>query len=182
MMLNLLLRILGGIIAVAARFNPRIRAQLGQRRVIEIRVADGPAGHFVFAERGVRTVSGRASAADATLVFASTGQAVRTLISPQLPSRLMAGLQHGSIHLEGEALLLLWFMGLAHQVYPVLAALRLPATPPDSYISPSASESVSRRITRLGVADDIDPELKDELTARAELRMMRGAHGEILRF
>lgn len=182
MMLQSLLWVLGLIMAIAARINPRVRAQFSKRRIIEIRVRNGPARHFVFAERRLRTVAGRAPQADATLIFSTTGLAVRSLLSPKLPARLMSGLQSGDVRIEGSTLLLLWFMGLAQQVVPVRRAPRLPATPPQSYIAHTASASVSQRITRLGEAHSLDAEMHAERAARDELRMLRGSAHDTLPF
>jgi len=181
MMLQLALRTLGFLMSVKARFSGRFAAQITHRRVIEISVdGGGAAHHFVLANRRVSNRPGRVSAPDVSLVFNNHWQALSTLLSPRLPDRLLHGLNDETIKLQGDGLLLLWFMGLAHQVYPVRRPPRLPQSPPDSYVSHTASESVSKRIPRLGVATEIDPTLTDALAARAKLRMMRGSAGEPL--
>lgn len=182
MILNGVLRALGALMAVTARVNPRLRAQLGHRRVIEIRVDGGAGRQFVFGERRVRTQAAGHEPAVAALVFANSGVAIRSLLSPRLPARLMAAVHNSQLRIESDALPLLWFMGFAQQVLPIRRAPHLPWTPPDGYTAHTCSVSVSRRITRLGEADEIDPELTDELAARADLRMMHGARGQMLRF
>lgn len=67
----------------------------------------------------IDTVSGDAEKADFILQFADSEQGVKTLIKGD-PTAFMTGMQNGSIKMEGDFGLLVWFNQVAKLVPPKL--------------------------------------------------------------
>ena len=66
------------------------------------------ARQFVINHGQVETVSGSAEKADFILQFADSEQGVKTLLKGD-PTAFMTGMQNGSIKMEGDFGLLVWF-------------------------------------------------------------------------
>jgi hypothetical protein len=116
--LRVLLGGLGYGLVLASRFSTSIRSQITRSLTVEISADDGVAQHWDFdrQRRCVYSAAGRAEAPDCAVRFASSGQALRDLTSPRAIERIMGGLGHGAVRLEGDARVLLWFDGLARRL------------------------------------------------------------------
>lgn len=171
MAFKLLLKLLGLLLRGGARFSQRFRNQITRPRTVEIRCKDGAAQHYVFANRSIKSVAGRAAKADVAVEFESPAQGLRVLLSTKLVKRLMDELLDEKIVVEGNIMLLLWFQGLAQMVFPLTTPPQLDHTPPDAYITHRASPSVSKRITREPERYELPAEQTSAHRVRAELVM-----------
>ena len=154
-----------------------MRAAITRDVVIAIETNDGVAHRFVFKDRAMTSASGAEPKADCTLRFATQGQAIAMLTSRRATSLLYAGLLDGSITIEGNPFVSMWFYDLTQWVIP-LAERPQWTTPPSAYTMPNTAAPWASRITREPVADDLDPAWQDAARERAKLKMMRVAAGE----
>jgi hypothetical protein len=145
--------------------------------VIGIETKDGVAHRFIFRDRAMTSVSGSKPGADCVLRFATSIQALATLLSRHAIARLYQGLLDGTITIEGNPFHVLWFYDLTQRVVP-LAARPAWTTPPGAYIVPSTTAPWSASITREPVALELDPAWQDAARQRAKLKMMRVVAGE----
>jgi len=183
MLLRLLLQTLGTLMGLASRTSDRFRCQITRDLVFEVRSDDGVAHHYAFRDRRVAGRAGRAAQPACSLRFATARQGFACLTARDGPQRLVQGLFDGSISVEGNPALLLWFQGLPGALLPdALVALspplRLPATPPGAYRVPKPSSPASRFITREAAVAELDPEWRSAARQRAKLRMLRTAAGK----
>ncbi|MEE2775326.1 MAG: hypothetical protein VYE73_00960 [Acidobacteriota bacterium] len=156
--------------------------------VIEISSADGAARHFIFAGRRATSRPGRVGSPsvdspsvdspDLSIRFPSAGVGVAALLAPDGPDRLFQGMLDGSIEMEGDRRLLLWFQGLVPAAIPGFPAFHLPHTPPSPYVQPTANPEVNRRIVREPAVAELDRAQPDAWAAREKILMMRVAAGE----
>ena len=103
-----------------SRSNPKFIALIEERQFrLEIATQNGMARQIVVNHGQITTVSGRAEAADFTLQFESSEQAVKTLLKGDT-SAIMTGVQNGSIKMEGDFGLLVWFNQAAKLIPPKL--------------------------------------------------------------
>ena len=177
MALRVLLTVLGILLAIASRFSTGMRAAITRDLVIGIDTADGVAHRFVFEDRAVTSMSGTEPKADCTLRFATQSQALAVLTSRRATSLLYAGLLDGSIAIDGNPFLSMWFYDLTQYAVP-LAERPSWTTPPAAYTKPSTSATWAARVTREPVATELDPAWRDAAAQRAKLKMMRVVAGE----
>lgn len=177
MLFNLLLRVLGWLFIAKAGRSARFRAQITRRTIISIR-AGAHAHQFVFDQGSVRRMTGTAQNADAGLVFDSAALGLRCFLSPRILKRIFDGVQAERIGIEGNLYLLLWFQGMAQQVFPLAGVPKLAHKPPNAYIAHRPGQAVKARLERHPVADQLDPDWTEAHTAKAKLLMMRVAAGE----
>lgn len=178
MLFDLLLRVLGWLFVLRLRSSSRFRAQITRDTVIQISAGSKHVHHFVFAPGSVARRSGPAQQADVALAFDSPGLGLRCFLSPHILQKLFDNLQAGRIETQGNLYLLLWFQGLAQQVFPLARVPALPATPPEPYVKHAPGPAVAARITREPVADELDPEWQAAHEARGKTFMVRVARGE----
>ena len=145
---RILLRVLGVLMMLASRTSERFRCQLSRDLAVEIRTDDGVAHCYEFRNRRVRSRKGLAKDPACSVRFATSRQGVACLIRRDGPARLMSGLLDGSITVDGNIQLLLWFQGLAHAILPITPVTRLRSTPPGAYVAPDRASAASCRITR----------------------------------
>ena len=177
MVLRIVLRALGALLLVASRTMGRVRAAITRDIVIGIETADGVACRFIFQGKGMKYRSGHSPTAESVLRFASSSQALSTLLSRHAISVLYSGLLEGSITVEGNPFHVLWFYDLTQCVLPL--ALRPSWTaPPGAYTEPSAVLPWTSRVTREPVTAKLDPKWEEAVRQRAKLKMMRVASGE----
>ncbi len=84
---------------------------------IQIESQDGIARNFTVANRQVRMASGYAPKPDFTLRFKDGATAIKILQKGN-PAAFMVGMQDGSIQMEGDFSLLMWFNQAAKMVVP----------------------------------------------------------------
>jgi len=84
---------------------------------IQIESEDGIARNFTVANRQVRMASGYAPKPDFTLRFKDGATAIKILQKGN-PAAFMVGMQDGSIQMEGDFSLLMWFNQAAKMVVP----------------------------------------------------------------
>jgi hypothetical protein len=154
-----------------------LRAAITRDLVIGIETKDGVAHRFIFRDRAMTSASGSTPAADCVLRFATSIQALATLLSGRAIARLYQGLLDGTIAIEGNPFHVLWFHGLTQRVVP-LAARAGWSTPPGAYTAPSTNAPWAARIIREPVALEFDPSWQDAARQRAKLKMMRVVAGE----
>ena len=84
---------------------------------IQIGTDSGVARQIIVNRGQVDTVSGSAEKADFILQFASSEQGVKTLVKGD-PTAFMTGMQNGTIKMEGDFSLLVWFNQAAKLIPP----------------------------------------------------------------
>ena len=88
---------------------------------IQIGTEQGMARQILVNHGQIETVAGAAEPADFTLQFADSEQGVKMLLKGD-PSAFMTGMQNGSIKMEGDFSLLVWFNKVAKLIPPKLPA------------------------------------------------------------
>ncbi|MFT4020414.1 MAG: SCP-2 sterol transfer family protein [Acinetobacter sp.] len=103
-----------------AKTNPKF-IELAHDRQIRIQISTdaGFARQIIVNQGQVETVAGQPQPADFTLQFKDSDQGVKTLIKGD-PSAFMTGMQEGSIKMEGDFSLLVWFNKVARLLPPKL--------------------------------------------------------------
>lgn len=103
-----------------ARTSPKFIELVHERQFrIQIGTDLGMARQIIVNNGQIDTVSGDAEKADFILQFADSEQGVKTLIKGD-PTAFMTGMQSGSIKMEGDFGLLVWFNQVAKLVPPKL--------------------------------------------------------------
>ena len=103
-----------------ARTSPKFIELVHERQFrIQIGTDLGMARQIIVNNGQIDTVSGDAEKADFILQFADSEQGVKTLIKGD-PTAFMTGMQNGSIKMEGDFGLLVWFNQVAKLVPPKL--------------------------------------------------------------
>src|SRR5690606_10162412 len=80
---------------------------------------EGMARQIIVNNGQIETVSGDAEKADFVLQFADSEQGVKTLVKGD-PTAFMTGMQSGTIKMEGDFGLLVWFNQVAKMIPPKL--------------------------------------------------------------
>ncbi len=181
--LRVLLWVLGDGLVLASRLSAPVRSQITRNLTIEISTDDGVARHWVFdgQRRRVSVSAGRAEAPDFAVRFTSSGQALRDLTSPRAIDRIMGGLMHGAVRLEGSALILLWFHGLTRKVVPIGRAGPARQALPGAYLAHDPASTGAEQITIEPAVRQLDPRWTGAWNSRARLWIVRGASGDPLR-
>jgi hypothetical protein len=181
--LRVLLWVLGDGLVLASRLSAPVRSQITRNLTIEISTDDGVARHWVFdgQRRRVSVSAGRAEAPDFAVRFTSSGQALRDLTSPRAIDRIMGGLMHGAVRLEGSALILLWFRGLTRKVVPIGRAGPARQALPGAYLAHDPASTGAEQITIEPAVRQLDPRWTGAWNSRARLWIVRGASGDPLR-
>ena len=101
-----------------ARTSPKF-IELTHDRQFRIQIGTdlGVARQILVNNGQIDTVSGDAQKADFILQFANSEQGVKTLIKSD-PSAFMTGMQNGTIKMEGDFSLLVWFNQVARLIPP----------------------------------------------------------------
>jgi len=178
--LRMVLWFLGQCIARGSRFVPSVRAQITRTLVFELSAGESVARHWIFdgPQRRAATRGGRADAADCSVHFASSGQALRALVSPRTVDKVVAGLHDGTAELHGSAFVLLWFYGLTRR----FVKLGRPSGPrhrlPDPYLAHDPAASGSETIIVEPPVVRLDPAWTDAWRARSTLLQVRATTGE----
>ena len=103
-----------------ARTSPKFVELIHERQFrIQIGTDEGLARQIVVNNGHIDTLSGDAEKADFTVQFANSEQGVKTFIKGD-PTAFMTGMQNGSIKMEGDFSLLMWFNKVAKLIPPKL--------------------------------------------------------------
>lgn len=103
-----------------ARTSPKFVELIHERQFrIQIGTDEGLARQIVVNNGHIDTLSGDAEKADFIVQFANSEQGVKTLIKGD-PTAFMTGMQNGSIKMEGDFSLLMWFNKVAKLIPPKL--------------------------------------------------------------
>ncbi len=101
-----------------ARTSPKFIELIHDRQFrIQIGTDLGVARQIIVNHGQIDTVSGDAEKADFILQFADSEQGVKTLIKGD-PTAFMTGMQNGTIKMEGDFSLLVWFNQVARLIPP----------------------------------------------------------------
>ena len=101
-----------------ARTSPKFVEVIHERQFrIQIGTDLGVARQILVNNGQIDTVSGDEQKADFILQFADSEQGVKTLIKGD-PSAFMTGMQNGTIKMEGDFSLLVWFNQVARLIPP----------------------------------------------------------------
>ncbi|MER8072150.1 hypothetical protein ABTZ59_28040 [Streptomyces sp. NPDC094034] len=178
--LRVLLWWLGYGLVQAARLSAPVRSQITRSLTVEISSDDGPSRHWVFdgQQRSVSSAPGRAAAPDFAVRFTTSGQALRDLTSPNVIDRVMVGRIHGTVRVEGNHLLLMWFRGLMRTVVPIGEAGPPRQALPGAYLAHDPASNGDEEITIEPAVRQLDPRWTGAWNARAKLWIVRGANGE----
>jgi len=177
MVLRTLLALMGALLALASRVSASFRGAITRDLIVEISSDDGVARHYLFRDRRVSSRAGRAPNPDCALRFATASQGVRALTARHGVSHLVAGLLDGTVSIDGNPLVLMWFSDLTQRVAPSAGKVRW-STPPGAYVTPSTTAAGAKRITREPPAAELDASWTGAVVSRAKLTMMRVAAGE----
>ena len=180
--LRLLLWGLGYGLVLGSRLSPSIRSQITRSLTVEISADDGVAQHWDFdrQRRCVYTSAGRAGAPDCAVRFASSGRALRDLTSTRAIDRIMGGLGHGAVRIEGDARVLQWFDGLARRLVSAGLAGRARQALPGAYLAHDPAANGVEKIEIEPAEQQLDPCWTAAWRSRARLWIVRGACGEPL--
>jgi hypothetical protein len=178
--LRILLNAVGFLMARASRRNPWMRNQITRDMVIEVTSADGVAHHLEFVAATRRVISRRGPASQATVRvrFDTAGHGFLALSHPHPVGRIMNSMLDGTVTVEGNASLLLWFHGLTRIVVPLGRHRPLRAPLPGALMAPNPDSKVYDQVTREPVAERLDPEWAMAADARATLINLRAQTGE----
>lgn len=103
-----------------ARTSPKFIELVHERQFrIQIGTDLGVARQIIVNNGQIDTVSGQEVAADFVLQFADSDHGVKTLVKGD-PTAFMTGMQDGSIKMEGDFSLLVWFNQVARLIPPKL--------------------------------------------------------------
>jgi hypothetical protein len=180
--LRVLLGGLGYGLVLASRFSTPVRSQITRSLTVEISADDGVAQHWDFdrQRRCVYSSPGRSGTPDCAVRFASSGQALRDLTSPRAIDRIMNGIGHGAVRLEGDARVLLWFDGLARRVVSAGWAGSSRRVLPGAYVAHDPAANGVEKIEIEPAVRQLDPCWTAAWRSRASLWIVRGACGEPL--
>jgi hypothetical protein len=180
--LRVLLGGLGYGLVLASRFSTSIRSQITRSLIVEISADDGVAQHRDFdrQRRCVYSSPGRAGAPDCAVRFATSGQALRDLTSPRAIDRIMGEMGHGTVRLEGDRQVLLWFAGLARRIAPAGWAGSSRRVLPGAYLAHDPAANGVEKIEIEPPVRQLDPCWTAAWASRARLWIVRGACGEPL--
>ncbi|MFK0158498.1 hypothetical protein ACIQVK_41325 [Streptomyces sp. NPDC090493] len=178
--LRVLLWWLGHGIVLASRFSAPVRLQITRSLTVEISADDGPARHWVFdgRQRRASSAAGHAVTPDLAVRFTASGQALHHLTSPDVVDRIMVGRIHGTVRVEGNHLLLMWFRGLMRKVVPIGPAGPVRRALPGAYVHHDPAANGVEEILVEPAVQQLDPRWTGAWNARGKLWIVRGANGE----
>ncbi len=127
---DLLLAGIGLRMMQLARMHKPFQALLVDRNfVMQIESQDGIARNFTIANGLVKMASGYAPKPDFTLRFRDGNQAIKILTQGK-PAAFMVGMQDGSVQMEGDFSLLMWFNQASKMIVPKIPKPILEKTKP----------------------------------------------------
>lgn len=115
---DLLLAGIGARMIQLSRTSKPFQALLVDRNfVMQIEALDGIARNFTIANGRVTMASGLAPKADFSLRFRDSALAIKILTEGK-PAAFMVGMQDGSVQMEGDFSLLMWFNQASKMIVP----------------------------------------------------------------
>jgi hypothetical protein len=130
--------------------------------------------------RRITTRAGRAVAPEHALRFTRAGDALRALLSPRAIGHIVAGTQRGSIRLEGNAAVVLWFFGLTRRIVAIGPEPGPRRPLPGAHVRPDPRTNGDELIPREPACDTLDPTWTPAWEQRAKLLTVRAIAGEPL--
>jgi hypothetical protein len=184
-LLRLLLFTLGQGLALTSRISPSVRSQITRTVTFEISTDDGVARHWHFngQQRRIAMGAGHSRSPAQVLRFRSSGQALRTLLSPRCIGQIVDGVQDGTIRLQGSLFLAFWFFGLARKLAPIGRENGRRETGPrgplpDRYVQHDPRANGSEQIIIEPAVTQLDPHWTNAWEQRAKLLIVRATTGE----
>jgi len=123
MRFKIVLWFLGLALEKAAKKNPKFQKKLeGKNLILEISSEDGTGYHYIFKDKTVMSYPGRACSPtflsqvhqpDITIRFKNSKTGFKTFTTKNKQLAMISGIQNKDIRIEGNALYLGWFQGLA---------------------------------------------------------------------
>jgi len=180
--LRMLLWFLGQSVAVGSRWMPSVRSQITRTLTFELSAGDRVARHWAFngSLRRATTRSGSAPAADCRLHFASSSQALAALNSPRAVDKIILGLQHGTVELQGSAFVLLWFYGLTRKFVKLGREDGPRHRIPDAYTAHDPDACGAETVLIEPAVVGLDPAWTAAWQARSTLPLVRACTGEYM--
>ncbi|MGH9010219.1 MAG: hypothetical protein ACRDYF_10290, partial [Acidimicrobiia bacterium] len=175
-----LLWFLGQCLARGSRFMPSVRSQITRTLTFEMSAGRDVARHWVFNGplRRVTTSPGRAAAADCSVHFRSTAQALRILVSTKTVQRLVDARLNGTVEMHGSAYLVLWFWGLTRKFVKIGRERQPRQEIPGAYLAHDPAANGTETILIEPAVDGLDPAWKAAWKARSTLWVIRAATAE----
>jgi hypothetical protein len=178
--LRLLLWAWGHGLALASRFDPAVRSRVTRTFTLEVSSEEGVARQWRFDghRRRITTRAGMAVAPEHALRFARAGDALRALLSRRAIRHIVAGTQHGSVRLEGNAAVVLWFFGLTRRLVAIGREPGPRRPLPGAYLRPDSRSNGDEVIPIEPARAELDPAWKRAWEHRAKLLTVRAIAGE----
>lgn len=177
-----LLASLGVMMAVASRFSKRFRRQVTRDLVVEIRTDDGVGVRYQFnsQDRVMNVLWRSTEEIECSLICSSGWLGIRSLLSTRAVGRIVEGMNDGSLRVEGNTIVMLWFHGLTRIVAPI-GHTRRPHNPiPAPLRGPESDAPWARYIIREPSVRELSREWPEAWAAREKLLQLRAAAGEPL--
>ena len=181
--LRVVLGLLGVYLPVATRWDPRVRRQVTRTLTVAIATDDGVHRRWSFdGERRRAASTSRVGGvrAEHGLYFASSAQALATLLSTRTVARVIAGVVTGRMRVEGSAFVVIWFHGLTCTLVPIGRAHGPRPAPPGAHLRPDPALDGPERIVREPAVDELDRGWSAAWRARSTLWTVRGPAGEAM--
>jgi hypothetical protein len=159
---------------------PSVRSQITKSLVFELSAGRMVARHWVFDATLRRATSraGWADAPDVALRFASSRQALLTLLSARTVDKIVEGRLGGTVEMEGSAYTVLWFWGLTRK-FIRFGRERQPRRPlPGAYLAHDPASNGSEHILIEPSVTRLDPTWTGAWKARSTLLQVRSCTGE----
>jgi len=178
--LRLLLFAWGHGLAFASRFDPALRSRVTRSFTLEVSADEGVARQWRFDghRRRITTRAGMAAAPEHALRFARAGDALRALLSPRAIRHIVAGTQRGSVRLEGNAEVMLWFFGLTRRLVAIGREPGPRRPLPGAYLRPDSRSNGNEAIPIEPACEELDPAWTRAWEQRAKLLTVRAIAGE----
>ena len=178
--LRLLLFGLGHGLAIASRFDPALRSRLTRSFTLELSAGEGVARHWRFDgfRRRITTRAGPARAPEHVVRFARAGEALRALLSRRAIGHIVAGAQRGSVRLDGNSAVVLWFFGLTRRLVAIGREPGPRGPLPGAYLRPERRANGDEAIPVEPACEELDPAWTRAWEQRAKLLTVRAVTGE----
>jgi hypothetical protein len=178
--LRLLFFVWGHGLALASRFDPAVRSRVTRTFTLEVSANEGVARQWRFDghRRRITTRAGTAAAPEHALRFAHAGDALRALLSPRAIRHIVAGTQRGSVRLEGNATVVLWFFALTRRLVSIGHEPGARRTLPGAYLRPDSRSNGDEAIPVEPACEELDRAWTRAWEQRAKLLTVRAIVGE----
>ena len=177
---RLLLWFLGQCLSQGSRIMPSVRSQITRTLIFQMSAGDHVARHWIFDAQLRRATShpGRAAHPDCAVHIATSWQGLRTLCSPRAVDKIVAGLHHGTVQLDGSAFVLLWFYGLTRKFVKLGRVSGPRHRVPDPYLAHDPAACGTETIIVEPAVLRMDPDWTAAWKARSTLVLMRACTDE----